>query len=115
MGIEVKHSELSAGVCLVRLSGRLDMEATEADSPVLQTALNESPAGVIVEMEAVTFISSSSMRMLIATQQNAQAAGKKLAIVRAKPLVYKIFKVAGLSDVFCFFETEAEAVDSLWR
>jgi anti-sigma B factor antagonist len=98
----------------VRLSGRLDLEATEADAPVLQAALNESRAGVIVEMEAVTFISSSGLRMLIATHQNAQAADKKLAIVRAKPLVYKIFKVAGLSDAFRFFETEAEAVEALW-
>lgn len=115
MGVEVKNSELSSNVRVVRLSGRLDMDAAEADSPVLRLAVDESPAGVIVDMEAVTFLSSSGLRMLIAIRQSALAAGKNVAITRASPMVCKTFKVAGLEDVFRFYESEGAAVEALWQ
>jgi anti-anti-sigma factor len=115
MGSEVRNSELSSQVRVVGLLGRLDINTTEVDAPVLQTALNDSAAGVIVDMDAVAFISSSGLRMLLAAERNARATGKRFALVRTKPLIYKIFKVAGLSEAFHFFDSEAEAVNALSR
>jgi anti-sigma B factor antagonist len=115
MPAEVKESDLHADVRVVTLSGRLDLEATEADSPLLQQALEQGPGGIIVDLGDVAFISSSGLRMLIATHQKAQSAGKKMALVRARPSVYKIFKVSALDAMFRFFDSEALAVDALWR
>jgi anti-anti-sigma factor len=66
-------------------------------------------------MAAVGFISSSGLRMLIAAHQSAQAAGKKMALVRARPSVYKIFKVSALDAMFQFFDSEAQATEALWQ
>lgn len=115
MAVNVKASELNADVRVVQLSGRLDMEAADADTPALRQALEQSPAGVIIDMEAVEFISSSGLRMLIAGYQSAQEAGKPMALVRAQPSVYKIFKVSALDAMFRFFDDEAEAIQTLWQ
>ena len=115
MAVDVRASELNSDVTIVLLSGRLDMETADADSPALEQALQQSPAGVVVDMGAVGFISSSGLRMLIAAHQSAQEAGKPLALVRAQPSVYKIFKVSALDAMFRFFDDEAQAVQTLWQ
>jgi anti-sigma B factor antagonist len=115
MAVEVRESELSSEVRVVQLSGRLDMEATQADSPAVQEALEQSAGGIVVDMGAVGFLSSSGLRMLLAVHQKAQGADKKIALVGVQPPIYKIFKVSALDDLFPFFENERDAVEALWQ
>ena len=115
MTVEVRASELNANVKVVQLSGRLDMATADADSPMVMQALEESTAGVICDLAGVDFISSAGTRVLIAASQRAQAAGKQIALIRAQPKVYKIFKVASLDQMFRFFTSESEAVEALWQ
>jgi len=115
MAVDVRASELNSDVKVVALSGRLDMEAADADSPALQQALQQGVAGVVVDMGAVEFISSSGLRMLIAAYQTAQEAKKPMALIRAQPSVYKIFKVSALDAMFQFFDDEVQAIQTLWQ
>jgi anti-anti-sigma factor len=114
MVVEVRASRSQPDVSVVSLSGRLDLEAVEADSPALLQALQQSAAGIIVDLGGVEFISSSGLRMLLAADGDAQGSGKRVALVRAQPSVYKIFKVAGLGPKFRFFDDENAAVQALW-
>ena len=52
--------------------------------------------------------------MLVAGHQIAQDVGKPMALVRAQPPVYKIFKVSALDAMFRFFDDEAQAIQTLW-
>ena len=52
--------------------------------------------------------------MLLAADGDTQGSGKRVALVRAQPSVYKIFKVAGLGPKFRFFDDENAAVKALW-
>ena len=115
MAVEVRASELSADVKIVQLSGRLDMATADADSPTAMQALEESTAGVIYDLAGVDFIGSAGLRMLIAASKRAQATGKQIALIRAQPGVYKIFKVASLDQMFRFIKGESEAVEALWQ
>jgi anti-sigma B factor antagonist len=90
------------------------METAESDSPRILEALQQSAAGIVVDLGGVEFISSSGVRMLLAADLDARGSGKTLALVRAQPPVYKIFKVAALGDKFRFFDDEAGAVQALW-
>lgn len=113
MGVDTRTSDLNPDVLVVALSGRLDVQTTHADSPVVAQALQQS-GGLIVDMDAVHFISSAGLAMLLSVRQEAERTGKKLAVIRAKPPAYKIFKIAALDGVFRFFESEADAVQTLW-
>ena len=46
MAVEVRASHLKPEVSVVLLSGRLDMEAVETDSPKMLQALEQSAAGI---------------------------------------------------------------------
>jgi len=113
MAIAIRASESNPGVPVVVLSGRLDMETAEADYPVVRRAVEESGAGVLIDLSGVEFIGSSGFRMLLRAHQQAQAAGKPLALTRPRPAVYKIFKVAAMDERFSFFDDEAVAVEAL--
>jgi anti-sigma B factor antagonist len=115
MAVDVRASQRNADVRVVELSGRLDMEAANADTPALRKAIEQGPAGIIIDMGAVEFISSSGLRMLIAAYQDAQQAGKRMALVRARPSVCRIFRVSALDAMFRFFDNEAEAIETLWQ
>lgn len=113
MAVEVRPSEEKPDVSVVLLSGRLDMEAVESDSPRLQEALQQSAGGIVVDLGGVEFVSSSGVRMLLAADMDARGSGKAIALARAQPAVYKIFKVAGISDKFRFFDDAEAAVRAL--
>jgi anti-anti-sigma factor len=89
------------------------METAEADSPAVMEAVEQSAAGIAIDMAGVQFLSSSGLRLILAAHQRAENSRKKMALVRVQPAVYKIFKVSALDGKFRFFETETEAVDSL--
>jgi anti-anti-sigma factor len=112
MAVRVEASELTPSIKLVVLSGRLDMAATEADYPVVEKALEESTAGIVVDLAKVEFVSSSGFRMLLAICEAAHAAGKTVAITRPRPSVYKIFKVAGLDSRLPFFEEQVASTEN---
>ncbi len=115
MAVQCRASEINPDISVLSLSGRLDVEAVEAATPVVRSALEQSAAGMVVDLRQVDFISSSGFRMLLVAYQEAELAGKALALVHPQPAVYKIFKVAGLDRKFSFFDEQSDAVQSFSR
>ena len=114
MSTEVRTCEFNPDVSVVMLAGRLDAKASEAVSAALLDALERSPAGLILDIGAVSFVSSAGLRAVIGVHKRAHASGKAVALIKAQPAVYKIFKVSGLDAAMRFFEEEAEAAETLW-
>jgi len=115
MGVDVRESELKAGVQIVLLSGRLDMETADADTPAVMQAVDESSEGVVFDMAGVDFISSSGLRMLIASHNAAQNAGKRIALIRIQSQAHDVLMISSLDSVLRFFEDEAEAIREVWQ
>ncbi|NOZ21770.1 MAG: STAS domain-containing protein [Planctomycetes bacterium] len=113
MDIEILNAEANPDVRVIRLSGRLDVIGAQELEPQILDAAAKCEAGLVVNMEGVEFVSSAGLRIILAVRKEADAAGKPLALVHVRPLVYKIFKIAALDKVFQFFEVEDEAIQSL--
>ena len=114
MGIQVSPHQSNPNLKLVQLSGRLDITSAETTSVAMVSALEQSGAGVIVDMAAMDFISSAGLRVLIMLRNKAQGGGKQVAFIHAHPAVYKIFKIAQLDTILHFFEDDDEAIQALW-
>ncbi len=114
MSIDIVPCEHKADVLKVLLSGRLDMADSDSVRLIIQQALEDSGAGILVDIGALEFISSTGLRALIAAQQDAAATGKSMALVSPQPAVLRVFKISGLDGFFTFFEDEADAVKKLW-
>jgi len=101
-------------VNVVWINGRLDGTTSEAAQPLILGALEKGPAGVILHMASLEFVSSAGLRILLTLCKNATSQGKQVAMVGVAPSIYKIFKIAALDKIFHFFETESDALQKLW-
>jgi anti-anti-sigma factor len=115
MAVEVHECDANAGVRVVTVSGRLDTVTSEQAGPRLIEAIQQSGAGVIVDMKGLDFISSAGLGALLGAESAAMASGKPMACIRPQPMVYKIFKVADLDRKFDFFDAESEALQAKWQ
>lgn len=114
MPVSVTDCEGNGDVKVAKLGERLDVGTSEEAASALLDAVEQSAAGLIVDIGAVDFISSAGLRALIRVRKRADGLGKTMALVGVQPAVYKIFKVSGLDAVLRFFGNEAEALDALW-
>ena len=81
------------------LAGDLDMSATFALEPVLDRVLADGPAELVLDLEAVGFVDSSGLGLLIATHERATRAEVDMAITGAGPEIQRVFAIAGLDGV----------------
>ena len=83
----------------LRLAGDLDMSATFALEPVLDRVLADRPGGLVLDLEAVPFVDSSGLGLLIATHERADRAGVDVAITGTRPEIQRVFHIAGLGGI----------------
>ncbi len=109
MILDQRHYAVDPAIEVIALRGRLGIETTAELTTALQQALKEAAHGLILDMSAVEFISSSGLRMLFTIYRQAEQEGKRLAMFGVRPAVYKILKIAGYESGFHVYDTEAEA------
>jgi anti-anti-sigma factor len=114
MDIEITAATGKPEVNVVRISGRLDAATYEAAQPVILEALGKGPAGLILNMGDLDFMSSAGLRTMLIVWKQATAEGKRIAMVDVQPQIYKIFKISALDKVFRFFDNEGDAIRELW-
>jgi anti-anti-sigma factor len=114
MDVTSRVAETNAGVRVVRLPARLDAATVGAISQQLMDALEQSPAGLILDFTEVDFLASAGVRELLVIRKRALETKKQLALLDVHPTIYKLFKISALDGIFRFFEDERDAVQALW-
>lgn len=81
---------------VVRLIGRLDA----AEAGWAQKVLDPVPGPVTLDCEALDYISSAGISVILMTHRRLLAAGSTLTIVGLNPRVRSVFTLANLDKVF---------------
>lgn len=106
------NNEIIDDIVVIRLNGRLDAY-TSLD---LENAINETIENgnrkIIINFKEIDYISSSGLRVILATlkQMNKQDGKLKLACLRT--IVKEVFDIAGFTQLFEIYDTEDEALKS---
>lgn len=95
---------------VVRLGGRLDVSKSEELERILGDMLQQQPRPLIVNLEEVSYLSSSGIGVLLGIYRQLKELGMKLVLCQVSPAVEKLLEVVELSQVFPIYEREAEAV-----
>ena len=83
------------------LEGRLDTTTDTTTAPQLENELRKSLSGVeslIFEFEALEYISSAGLRVLLSSQKQMNKQGE-MVIRNVRPEIMEIFDVTGFSDI----------------
>ena len=100
---------IAPGVCLLRLSGDLDIDTAELASEAIRANVCPPARIVLLDLSGVTFCSSAGLRVLTAARK-AATQGIDLGLVGSGRPVRRPMQVTGLDAHFLFFGTVAEAL-----
>ncbi|MCE9500044.1 MAG: STAS domain-containing protein [Leptospira sp.] len=99
------------GKVVVYLVGRLDVSvANEVEEGLADLIDNSGHRKILLNMEAVDYMSSSGFRACISTLRKLNSKDGVLKICNIKPSVKRIFDVIELTSLFDIYENEEAAL-----
>ena len=101
--------ERNADTITVVPEGDIGIETVDVLREVLRSTVDSRQGGAIdIDMEAVTFLDSSGIGVLIAAQRAAAARGTRLMLTRPGPMVRMVLEVTNLHRVLAPDDDVAE-------
>lgn len=97
---------------VIALAGRLDSNSAKALEEVLPARMYEREV-VLVDFEAVEFVSSAGLRILLKAAKIAKGEGHRLLLVNLKADVYEVFDISGFTSIFQIVEDRKSAHELL--
>lgn len=91
--IDVEHRD---GIVVVRPIGELDMVTAPHLRSILQELRNRK-ASVVIDLEDLTFIDSTGLRLIWDADAAAREDGLDLSLTVGQPDVMRVFELTGLS------------------
>ena len=101
------------GAWVVRLGGRLDVSKSEELEKILREMLGQEPRPLIVNLEDVSYLSSSGIGVLLGIFRQLKGLNLKMVLCQVSPAVEKLLEVVELSQVFQIFDKEDQAIASV--
>jgi anti-sigma B factor antagonist len=90
------HVRESGALWLVRVRGEIDLASAPKLEAVLDEAIAAQPARVMVELESVSFLDSTGLRVLVEAQRRLQQGGGTFVIDGMSETVRRVLEVSGL-------------------
>ncbi len=110
MTLEITGDDENAFVMMPK---RMDAEnAPSLEQDLKAIALWKTPV-VIFDFSETDYIASAGLRVLLVTIRALTKAGAKTGLACLKPPVFKVFDMAGFTQIFSIFKTREEAVKKL--
>lgn len=105
--------ETHSGYTVVRLRGQFTGgEETDTMQRIVTSSDPERPRNIVLDLENVTYVNSSFISALLASQSNVGRRGGHLVLTHMPESLQRIFTVTRLNNVFRTFLTVDEAVSS---
>ncbi len=96
---------------LLQITGRLDSLTAPAIEKALKTLIADNRLHIVIDMENVSYISSSGILVFVNTQKQLKRQNRgELVIANISIHVYSSFELAGFHNLFEFFEDVTTAV-----
>ena len=110
-----RHLEVSevGEVTVVRLTDRKVVDETniqELGRELFSLVEEEQRKNLLLNFEAVGFLSSSALGKLITLDKKVKAHGGKLRLSNIRPEIYEVFAITKLNKLFEIKDNEAEAL-----
>ena len=79
----------------VALAGEIDLSTVEELQERLETALEEDPRLIVLDLRQVSFLDSSGLRVILRLNKRQEEGGGRLVLVRGGRRVARVLEVTG--------------------
>jgi anti-sigma B factor antagonist len=90
------------GTHVIRLTGELDMSSCEAVDAELRRAEAGPARRILLDVEALTFIDSSGLQVILKAKRRADRGGRRLRVTRGTGHVADMFRLTALDMTLPF-------------
>lgn len=97
--MQFESIDLPGDVTCLALTGRLDIEGTQAIEQKFSFATTVKAAKIVVDLAGVSFLASIGIRLLVTSARAQAARGGKLVLAAPQPLVRKVLETAGIDQL----------------
>jgi anti-sigma B factor antagonist len=99
---------LSDGVAVVALGGELDLSGAGVLEQEIERLAGDSRATtVVLDLRGLDFLDSSGLRIVALADRRLANAGRRLALVRGRETVQRVFDITRMSDRLDFVDDPA--------
>ena len=111
--VTVRKPQTTDDVCLVELSGEIDVFASPMVKEALVDLIREGYHLLAIDFARVAYIDSTGLGALIAALKAAREKSGSVAIICTNPQIRRIFEITGLVKIFGLFDSLEPAKDEL--
>ena len=110
LGIEVDDSRSSSPHVVVSVSGEVDIATAPKLREKLVELASQGAQQVVVDLNAVEFLDSTGLGVLIGGMKRLRGLDGDLTLVCTQPRILKVFEITGLNRAFTIYESVDAAV-----
>ena len=90
--------------------GRIDSSTAPQLEESLKSVMKAGHHNIVIDLSRVTFLSSAALRVLISTSKECRKNRGDLYLAAPSDKLKEVFKLAGLDEIFTFFDDVVDAV-----
>ena len=110
--MEISEREYQ-GVSIVDLKGKMDTVTSPQAERYLTQLIDDGKKRVLLNFEDLEFMTSSGLRVLLATSQALHDAGGELCIFAVNDTIQKLFEISGFTAFLHICSNEDKALQEI--
>lgn len=95
---------------VLKAAGRMDITGAPEFEKKARDLINEGVSRIVIDMEAVDYVSSAGLRAILVAAKKAKAVKSEIVFSSVTGMVLDVFSMSGFKAMFRLFETSGEAL-----
>jgi anti-sigma B factor antagonist len=112
--MEIIHS-LIDDIPVLTVSGKIDAVTSKDLENALAGLIDKNEVFLVIDMEKVEYLSSSGLRVLMASLNKLKKREGDLLLAALQPFVKEVFSLTGAIRFFSIYPSQKEAIEGLQR
>jgi anti-sigma B factor antagonist len=105
----------SGDVKIVLPAGRLDAQSSDELKVNIEGLIGDGCRKIVANFDRVEYISSSGLRVMLASLKQLRKIDGDLKLACLKPYVRETFEIAGFTQLFEIYDGEEDAIDGFGK
>jgi anti-anti-sigma factor len=101
------------GIIFISIKGRLDADSSPEAERVVKEALSEQVTRVLFNLDALEYLSSAGLRVLLSAAKEMRRRDGKIALCSLNEFVKEIFEVSGFQSLIPITESVESGIEVL--
>lgn len=104
------NTDNTQDVSIMKVTGRVDSESAPELDSALTDLLNNNRSKIVLDLQAVDYLSSAGLRALVKALKNAKTAGGDLHLASVSEPIEIVLRTVGMLQLFEMYPSHQEAI-----